>query len=931
MVFGLAHARGSVVWLVALAVCFSPLAALAQSGPGKRRPRTPAAPPVLPSASGSFSGATAQDAAGSAGADDGDSADSTSASTSGEFDFAWLGRVLVAADGLESSEGKVRRQAVAKLGTFAITYSKTHLLRALNDPDRNVRYEAGRILGRHRVTEAVGSIIGWLDEPDSAAKQDAAELLGLFATADAVAALIRSLGDVDYRVRQRSVVSLGMIGTTDVIVPIIGRLDDDKFEVRKAAVEELERLGDRRAVISLVGAFNDPSMEVRKAAVRAVGKLRDHAAVPALMRLLGESVEELKREAAAALGHLRATVAVDLLIAELESGGSDGFLAEVTYALGRIARARGEELGHGDPSVGQPVDHIDHVNGDRAPDTYDDVGGTGYDDPAHRAVAALVKALADRALRPAAREALRHAGPVAVPALVAHLDSDSGGDPPTAVALLRDIADPRATPALLNELERGRVHGSLVLKAIERTADRRALLPLLGLLETRNSELRLQAMEALRPIIDDLRAADIIAGLLDDEDLEVQVLAAEYLGLMRARQAVPRLLTRLDDTPIRLRMAIVDALGEIADPRATDQVLAILENGPDTLHVSAANALIYIGNLEATAALMALLRRHSGHGRAQAVRALGGIMRDRRHPEVRQLLEELVRDSDVAVALAAISALGAMGDSDSVDALIDLLSGDGHRRRAAAIALGDLAGDLAGPRRDERRRQRALHALLASLDTGDDRVAGNAAWALGKFAAPQAIPALFAATKRRGWSLAINASAALARYAGGEHAEAFAALLYHRNRLVRVNAAMALGRLQSAPARPLLLKLLARDRSALVRVACARALSLFKQTDEAATESLRFAARHDPEPAVRGAAQAAMDGPFRPPSRSDWRDFYIVDAERANAPVSQAGYFLLAADGLATALYADVRGRIGEESFPPGDYVLAPQSMLRHY
>ena len=837
-----------------------------------------------------------------------------------DFDFAWVGRIALEAEGLSSPDHKERRKAVASLGSYDIAITAPYLLRALRDTDQRVRYEAGRILGKHQVAEAVPIVIEWLEDPDSSIKQEAAEILGAMATDEAVGALIRSLGDVDHRVRQRAAVALGTIGTPQVLVPLIGRLDDDKFEVRLAAVEQLEKIGDRRAVIPLVGAFGDASLEVRKAAVRAVGRLGDAAAVPPLLRLLGDPAEDIRIAVVAALGRLRAVEATNVLIEQLDRGGSDAYLGEVAYALGRIAGQDAEQDTGQGPASTRPDTDIDT-------DIDTDTGtGAGAGDATDRAMRALVEGLARRALRAAAREALRNAGAVAVPALVAHLDGEIAGDPATAVLLLCDIGDHRATPALLDELERGRIDRGPVLAALERIGDPRALVPLLGLLQSPEAPLRLRAMEALQPIIDDLRAADVLIALLDDTDLEIRVLAAEYLGLMRSRRAVPRLLALLEpasDTPPRLRAVAVDALGEIADPRATVALVDVLAHGPAALHAAAASALIYIGDAGAVPALAALARDARAPARAHAVRALGGILRDRPRPEVRALLETLAADPALPLSLAAIEALSALGNAASVPVLAEQMRADVHRRRAAAAALGNL-GDAA-----------AVPALLAALQARSDRVSGDAAWALGKLADPRALDALARAARDRGWATAINATAALARYAPPAYAAVLAPLLHHRDRLVRVNAAMGLGRMESqrmreAPARPTEEKLVAAlvhrldaDPSPLVRVAAARALSRIG----AAREHLaRVSEQEGGARAVRAAAAEALRGAFQPPARTDWRNFYFVDFDRDEVPVRQEPYFLAAADGLVTALYTDARGHAAEEQFPPGPYVLAPRS-----
>ena len=819
-----------------------------------------------------------------------------------DFDFAWLGKIELEAAGLTSADTRERREAVAALASYDISLTRPHLLRALGDSDRRVRHEAGRILGKHGAVEITPAIIRWLEDPDSELKQDAVEILGLLATDAAITALVRTLGDVDERVRKKAVEALGRVGTPAVIVPLIGRLDDDRFEVRQAAIEELERIGDPRALIPVVGAFDDTSGAVRKVAIRAVGRLGDPAATPALLRLLRDPDEDLRRAAVAALGNLAPAEATGELIDELSGRHSDAYLAEVAYALSKIARRAAVPPTTGSDATATPERRAQ---------------------AAARAMEALVAALARRSLRPAAREALRNAGPVAVPALVAHLAGDIDGDAATVVEILRDIGVPDATPALINELERGRIDLALVLDALEAAGDRRALRPILGLLSADNGNLplRLRAMEALRPIADDVRAADILVSLLDDADREIRILAAEYLGLMRSRRAVPALLARLGpEQPQRLRLAAVDALGEIGAPEAIDALIELLASGPAFLHPAAASALIYIGDDTRVRPLLALARDAHAPGRVQAVRSLGGILRSRATTEARELALTLAQSSELPVSLAAIEALGAMGDAHTAPALRKLLSGDVHRRRAAVAALGNLGDDA------------ALPALLEALDDGDDRVSGDAAWALAKLADVRAIDALARATRRRGWASTINATAALARYAAPEHAQHLLPLLQHRERLVRLGAATGLGRMRARAALEPLRVRLSDDPSPLVRAASARALSrIATQRDQAVAKALAHTRDNDLDERVRAAAQAALSGAFEPPARTDWRSFQVIDADRDHRPVPQAAYFLLAADGLATAHYSDARGYVTEEQFPPGAHLFVPRSQVARY
>jgi len=800
--------------------------------------------------------------------------------------FDWIGKVELYADGLRSKDPEQRLEAVRRLGKSEVSWARPHLLRALRDPDIRVAGAAGKILARGKVVEAVPVVIPWLSSTSVEAQQAAAEILGEIGDPRAIPQLVRSIGNQDPQVRVRVVTALGRIGTAAVVVPLIDRLDDDKAEVRLAAVEQLMNTRDRRAVIPLVGLFTEPSIEVRVAAVTAVGRLGDRAALPALLRLLRDPNEQIKKAAVTALGNLEAAEATDTLIQLLQTG-SDSFRAEVAFALGHIARSS---------SAG---------------------------DSGREALHTLVEALANGQLRAAATEALTAAGRTAVPALIAHLQGKLDGDPATVVALLRDIGDPRAAPALVNELDRGRLSRELVLDALRVLGDQRALVPVLGLVSDKDPSVRLAAMRALRPLIGKgSRAADVLGDLLDDPELEIRVLAAEYLGMMSAEVAIPRLLeiARSGSAEIRLRAAAVSALGDIGHRSATRALLAILQGGPPALRHAAANSLIYIHDPDAIEPLLDMVDRAPPSWRAVVVRTLGGVLRDHRDGRARRALEELAGGGPLDVSLSAVAALGAMADPSSRAGLALLArSGQIDRRRAAVEALGDLpsaAGD-----------EDMLSLMLDQVRSTDDRIAAAAAWSLGKWRAASARPVLLRACRRRGFATPINASAAFAELADRSDARAVIELLHHRSRLVRANAAAAAARLRLAEARGRLLVLIDGDPSWLVRQAAARALGRIG----GGAAALRKASQRDSREEVRVAARSALAAPFQPPPRRDWREFYFVDPTSGDAPVEQEPYFIAAADGLVTALYTDARGVAVEERFPAGAYVIASAMEEKEY
>lgn len=832
--------------------------------------------------------------------------------------FDWAGQVEVDAEGLQSDEAAKRFEAVVELARYDISLTQAHLMRALEDPDERVRLQAARALGTGGSLAAVPVMIQWLANLKKEVRSVAVTALGDIGGAEAAAALTRSLSDPDPGVRKDTVRALGAIGrkgNATVVIALIPRLEDDKAEVRLATISQLEDLGDRRAVIPLVARFGDTGVAVRSAAVRAIGKLGDRAAVPALIRLMNDPDESVRMAAVGSLGSLGAVDAIDALTEQLNSGG-DAYRAKVAYALGQIAGAPGS-------------------------------GASGED-----AMRTLVVNLAQApAARRAATDGLRAAGKAAVPALVAHLQGRLAGDPTTAVELLAEAGDPRATATLAAELERGRVEMSKVLRALGGTGDPDALVPVLRALSSKDATIRLAAMEALRPLIGaDARAGDVLIEHLADEDLEIRALAAEYLGLLRAGAAIGKLSALAGPgNPTWLRRAAIDALGEIGRPEASRTLVGILRDGPAELHRAAATSLSYLADPAAIAPLVALVEADRGPTRHELVRALGATLRGRaraaQDDRARGLLRELANAAPTHVSLAAIGGLAAAQDRAAAPLLRALVEHGGPgRRRAAAWALGELEDPG------------SIDVLAAALSTRDDRLVGDAAWALGQIlaAAPKdpRAPAIadrwLYLGKHGGWASSIDSAAALARVLWALPRADRAALLspprraslqalaFHRSRLVRINAAHALASLGGdEDATKVLIQLLRDDLSVHVRLAAARALARLGGPKAAA--ALKTAGAGDGDPRVREAAREAAawlapgGAPPALPARGEWRTFYVVDPGTDDAAVRQEPYFVHASDGLIWAGYTDARGQLSSEHMPPGDAVVRAASRETEY
>jgi HEAT repeat protein len=650
---------------------------------------------------------------------------------------------------LRAAEPSRRREAVDKLDAYRNSEVRLHLLAALSDPDLEVRVRASLALGRRHLSEATPKLVGLLGDPEPRLRAAVSAALGQLAgDADppwperTTRALERALGDAEHEVREAAVAALGALPLPlgrSAAVAITGRLDDDHPAVRQKAAVVLARLGESRAVIPLVGRLSDGSREVRVAALEALGELGDAKAAPAMIRLLNDNAEEVRAQAIQSLGRLKARAAVAPLT-ELLERGAEPLRGRAAVALGQVASA---SSGDGDP-----------------------------------AVTALVSALARDDLRQAAQEGLRLTGSAAVAPLAARIPVATGEELAVEVDLLGELGDARAGQVLLGELQRGRLSRERVVTALGRVArnDHDLLVELAALLADPETGVRRQAARALTGVVDE-RAAAALAEATADGDREVRLMAIAELGRLRAQRALPSLQQALGSADVETAAAAARALGELSDKKAGAALEAALGKSDRRLRREAADALGRLGDVSIVPAVMRR-SRSSGPERAEALVALGGLLRGRSDPTARELLLGYAEGNDAPLALEAVDALAAMRDAASGARLGRLLNRrDSELRRHVTRALGEIGG--------------AETELIGRLgDDPDAIVQAEAAWALGKGkGGPASLAALERAFFHAAPEVRADAAAAVARL--GHAPDGLSRLLHDPDPAVRTNAGLA--------------------------------------------------------------------------------------------------------------------------------------------
>ncbi|MER7901291.1 HEAT repeat domain-containing protein [Streptomyces sp. NPDC096046] len=229
--------------------------------------------------------------------------------------------------------------------------------------------------------------------------------------------------------------------------------------------------------------------------------------------------------------------------------------------------------------------------------------------------------------------------------------------------------------------------------------------------------------------------------------------AAQVLGLLHHRPAVPSLCRLLDDPDREVRSAAARALGRIGDPAAVPHLLRSLHGARTVAPMAVTAALASFGSA-AWSRVVEGLRDPAPLVRAVVVEVLGVTGAIARTPEI---VRALCEDPDTEVRIRAARALGRLGMPDGLEPLLaGIRPGQPAALRiVAAGALGNLGAAPATPH------------LRAMLGDADPHVAGTAARALLRLGPAGQAALRETADERLGARATAQARAALAEAAVG--------------------------------------------------------------------------------------------------------------------------------------------------------------------
>ncbi|MBI3610093.1 MAG: HEAT repeat domain-containing protein [Nitrospirae bacterium] len=422
--------------------------------------------------------------------------------------------------------------------------------------------------------------------------------------------------------------------------------------------------------------------------------------------------------------------------------------------------------------------------------------------------------------RNAAEESLIQIGRVGLPLLLTHLRMADKDVKKILIEILGEIGDKQAVQELimaLNDVDEN-VRGAAI-EALGKLRDVRAVEVLIPLLQTENPLIRFTAVKALERIGDERAVGPIIR-------------IANKKGLERGA---------------------LEALGTFANPAVVAPILTALQEGSQKVKESALKALV----------------DHYERIPPEHQRGVTDRLRQAYDKKAAIFLLEALDQSDEKVRLAAVKALGWMGDAtaasrvvkmidsplceDAVKALIRMKQG------AADVLLQELAAAAEVTREGIARvfgeigDRRSVNALIRLLNDPNGHVRQTAALALGRIQDPSSAKAIVDLLADQYVSVQESAIQALGLLKNPVVVARLIELLESDKPALRCNAIKVIGKMKAAEALPKLAFCL-KDEDPTVRRSAVEALSEFEGPEVAHLLVLALA---DEDPTVRLTALTA--------------------------------------------------------------------------
>ena len=334
----------------------------------------------------------------------------------------------------------------------------------------------------------------------------------------------------------------------------------------------------------------------------------------------------------------------------------------------------------------------------------------------YKAVEPLIQTFAEgnRSLNYKIHDILVKIGEVAVNPLIASLEEINVDVKINSIKTLGDIGDKKAIDPLIEALDDyDKSVRKNVVKALAQIDDERVLEPLIEALDDDSFYVRRSAAKSLG-ILGNSNAVQALCKSLKDDNTTVKISAAVSLGYIQSQDSLDDLIDCLDDKNPEVVKIIEDVVIKLKSPEFLKEIKLITSNKePKVLKL----------NKEEFLALIQNIFDDDPDVRVDAAKQFGKI----KHEKSVDYLLKALDDSYEAVVIAAVSSLGKLGFTNTIQHIIPLLNGQLPVRTAAEEALADFGSKGLNEISESLDKENAdvRYALVLVLGDIDDEKANN--------------------------------------------------------------------------------------------------------------------------------------------------------------------------------------------------------------
>ncbi len=206
-------------------------------------------------------------------------------------------------------------------------------------------------------------------------------------------------------------------------------------------------------------------------------------------------------------------------------------------------------------------------------------------------------------------------------------------------------------------------------------------------------------------------AAQTIAALLNHPEARVRATAATAMGRLAGKDYTEPLLALLDDPDPRVRANAVEALASFGDPALVEKIRPLLTDPFTRARVNTILTMASIQGVSSSVEWMPQIQelaRGDPQSRATATYALGRLPLE----QSEDMLVELLRDPELGIRREAAQALGRIGSSRIIPALVEALASPPELRHATRKAIAKIV----------RRHGEAIAQQMADMADRAERV-----------------------------------------------------------------------------------------------------------------------------------------------------------------------------------------------------------------